>query len=732
MYLAVQIYDFDVPSNRNSVFNPAVLITLAGASAKKYEGFIQIKNLDVNQSFVISQAESKWVDINAKYTYMVLSYQTGKNTSPITTVYYYIDRVYRNANQSIIIDATLDVCNTISFQESNFTDACNIERSHMPRWVASDDDGYMNAYVDFHQEDFSIENRYLNGSYKITQEITGYTGEKKWYVLYYSDPDAKTGVRTFLVPEATASITVREPHYPSITVEANKYYIIRKEDNSGRTITNGTASFTFGSSGHQYEELHIYNKGGTQRMVLYTWDSYNAGDSFESYDGQNAVILNTPDGAFSSDGDLVYYINPLHKMSLLQIGNAFPFINPTKYYNPSAHTVAVRSVNGLNDLDLKDTRFIKIISIPYFPFDSTSDVNLSYKNVTDDFMNVNLIEVADGADLGMVKIKTDYVVQSRKEIIPSPNDPHDIHYETKFMASEYNQNSFEYGAYKFITTPELYDFDGTDGDEKYDIYFKNGKLTSNLLFKFDESMYSFKDEFVGLADITSRFILSDIPNEIPLYNNEYINYIKNGYNYDKETLARQTEKGFTNLAAQTIGSILSIGVGVATGNPIAAAGGIGLITSSFQQANSIIQNQIQGEANISKKLNQYKNSQTAVSAVNGIDLRKEYEADALYLRRYQISKTLKEYLYDFWRYYGYKVNTAGNPYTFVNNNKRYWYNYLKLSDVVFSKAFKSKYAKLSDWVELYEEKLKEGITIYHEHSAYDFDREYENLENDLI
>lgn len=738
IFYKVSIYAINLPSDHNSAFS----LFDTGATPI-FSDWVQIKNLDIDQTFVINLNEThalyKWVN---EPSYIKVEYYTTKESTVSRTAYYYITRYYRNATSSILIEATLDVVNTIGFESDYFTDNCNIERSHLPRWVESNEEGYMNAYIDFHQEDFSIENRYLDHSYKVEQTVTGYTGQKKWNVLYYSDPEAKTGVRTFLVPDATATMTVREPHSSAITVEADTYYILRKEDNNYRTITSGTASFTFGSTGYQYEELHIYNYGGTQRMILYTWDSNNAGANWESYQTRSTSTLNTPDGSFSSDGDMIYYINPLHKMSLVNTANhnAFPFINPTRYYNPQYTTNASRSVSGVSDLNLKNTRFIKLISIPYFPFTSTSDSSLTYRNVADDFMNVNLIEVADNVDLGKVKIYDDYEIADSKTTIPLPTATHNIAYETKFMASEYDQASFEYGAYKFITTPELYDFSLTDGTESYDIYFKNGKLTSNLLFQFLENMYDFKSEFAGetaatgLAEITSRFILSDIPNEKPLYNNEYINYIKNGYNYDKETLARQTEKGLVNFGAQTIGSILSLGVGAATGNPIAAAAGIGLISSTFQQANSIIQNQIQCEANIQKKLNQYKNSTTAVSAVNGIDLRKEYEADALYFRRYKISKTLRNYLYDFWRYYGYKVNSTGNPVTFVNSNKRYWYNYIKLSDVVFTKAFEQKYAKLSDWLELYKEKLKEGITIYHKHTGYnyDFDRTLENIENNLL
>ena len=106
-------------------------------------------------------------------------------------------------------------------------------------------------------------------------------------------------------------------------------------------------------------------------------------------------------------------------------------------------------------------------------------------------MNVNLIEVADGVDLGMVKLKTDYTVETHEIYKPSQEDlesgEHSDYYETKYLASEYNYAAFEYSAYKFICTPELYSFDDTDGVESYDVYFKNGRLTSNLLFKLEEN-----------------------------------------------------------------------------------------------------------------------------------------------------------------------------------------------------------------------------------------------------
>lgn len=725
MYANLNVYALtSMPTDKNSIFP-------LGDATPAFSVWTQIRDIDLGQRFIINKTDAEAYDFTyaKRYNYIKVIFATTKNVASATfTACYFIDNIYRNAENSIIIDATADVLNTLEFEIDTFTKNCNIERSHLDRWMPSSDITKMVANIDFHQEDFTIDTKYLASSTKIGQTVTGYSGTIKWYVLYYSDPEAKTGVRTFLIPETTASMTVREPHSSSITVVADTYYILRKEDNNYRTITNGTATFTFGSTGYEYEELHIYNYGGTQRMILYKWNLHDAGSNWKSFESENGQFLNTPDGTFSSDGDMIYYVNPLHKMSLLSFGSAFPFINPTRNYNPQYTTNTSRSVSGLNALDLKNTRFIKIISLPYFPFTSTSDANLTYRNVSDDFMNVNMLEVADGVDLGKVKLQNSYTVDTYEINKPTALEliatQHDDKWETKYLSSEYNYAAFEYSAYKFICMPELYKLDDSDGVEAYTVYFKNGRLSSNLLFKLEETGNAFKDEFAGtagstgLAGIESRYIISDIPNEIPIYNNEYINYIKNGYNYDKETLARQTEKGFENLSAQAIGSILSIGVSVATGNPIAAAGGIGLATSSFQQANSIIQNQIQGEANIKRKLNEYKNSQTAVSAVNGIDLRKEYEADGLYLRKYEISKTLKTYLCEFWRNYGYKVNAVDNPYTFIANNKRHNYNFIKLSNVEFNPQFTKKYIKISDWLEVYKNKFIEGVTIFNRDSDY--------------
>ena len=247
--------------------------------------------------------------------------------------------------------------------------------------------------------------------------------------------------------------------------------------------------------------------------------------------------------------------------------------------------------------------------------------------------------------------------------------------------------------------------------------------------------YAYKSEFGGLPNVESDFIISDMDNEIPVYNSDYINYMKNGYNYDKESIARQTTKGAVGIATGIGGAAL----GAALGGPVGAAAIVSMGASAINQMNSLIISKIQAEANLAYKVNSYKNSKTAVSAISDLELRHEYEADALYFRKYHVSSSLKNLIYDYWRLFGYKYNEYGNPYTLVNANKRYWYNYIKLGSVEFKPEFIKKYSKYSDIMDDYKNKLLEGITIYRAQltstpAVYesDFEQNYENFEDGIV
>ena len=742
MKCRLRLLEAKIPSDRNSIFSRIYIQSLN----MKYQYDSQIKNIEANQVFVVNLPEDnafgKNEPVDNEYyniSYLLMNiYKTTIASDSITGwIGYYVDKIIRNTKSSIIIYATLDVCNFFNDGqlEDEFTSECLIDRALINRWKNYTDanNPYMLPVIDFHKEEFAEPTKYLKSSTKINDQITG-----KWYAIYYSDAEStKTGVRTFLVPKATASYTITYPILQSITIEADTYYIFRQKDNLGKTISiTNTISWTFPNTiSHEGQEIHVYNDGGTIKMYLHEFDHDDIANNWRDYNDA-ATLLGSSTIATTIDvsgGVYTYYIMPLHYKPYTR-DFYFPTLELTKRTASTSTTTQTQAITALDEIPLTNSRIIKIIELPYFPNTSTF-ANTFYSNVIDDFMNINVLELAEGKSFtGSPITADDYKTDDYLKDKPTTyNVAHSMQYETKFKNSNYDEKTFEYGPYKFSITPEMYDIDHNNRYEYFYFEYKQALLKSSFAIEIVQNSWQLKSEFAGYPNIEATYIVSDLDNEIPIFNNEYINYMKNGYNYDKESIARQTLKSSLTAGASIIGGI---GLGLA-GGAIGAAVGISSAQAGFTSFTNIIMNQIQQEAAMETKMNSYKNTKTGISGVSDLELRKLYQADALYFRKYEISNSLRNSLYNYWRLYGYKINEYANPHDFIRNNLRYRYNYIKLSSVEFSEEFYKKYAKFNDLIEIYKNKLLEGIYIYYrktdgEHMICDFDKYFENFEDGIV
>lgn len=739
MKCRLRLLEAKIPSDRNSIFSRTYVQSLN----IKYQYDSQIKNIEENQVFIVNlpQDNAFGKDDPADNEYYNISYLLMNiyKTSIVSDslsgwIGFYVDKIIRNTKSSIIIYATLDVCNFFNDGqfEDNFTDECLIDRALINRWkdYTNTSNPYMLPIIDFHNEEFNEPTKYLKSSTKIQDQMSG-----KWYAIYYSDPESsKTGVRTFLVPKTTASYLVSYPIITNIIVEADTYYIFRQKDNIGKTIAVGTTSWTFSSTiQNEGQEIHIYNDGGTIKMYLHEFDYDDVANNWREYTDADTYLggSNTATTIDVTGGIYSYYTMPLHYKAYTR-NYYFPTLELHKKYATTSTLSQTQSVTGLDDIPRTNTRIIKIIDLPYYP---ASFNDTFYSNIIDDFMNIYVLELVEGKSFSGSSITAnDYKTDDYlKEKPTSYNVAHSMQYETKFKNSSFDEKNFEYGAYKFTITPEMYDINSNNRYEYFYFNYKQSLLKSSFAIEIVQNSWQLKDEFAGYPNVEANYIVSDLDNEIPVFNNEYINYMKNGYNYDKESIARQTLKSSLTAGASIIGGI---GLGVAGG---VAGGVIGLSTAQagFSSLTNIITNQIQQEARMEYKMNSYKNSKTGISGVSDLELRKMYQADALYFREYKISNSLRNNLYNYWRLYGYKINEYANPVTFVNNNLRHRYNYIKLSSVEFTEDFYKRFSKFNDLIEIYKNKLLEGIYIYYRKSdgtnlICDFDKYYENFEEGIV
>ena len=697
----------------------------------------QLQKIQLQDIFVVNLNERYAQQLASEiynYNYCLLVNSLGE------IIPYRITKILWNGTAACKLIVKMDVGTYIYNARYNtgYFNSAIIERAHKDRFSGKTTINgveYLIPDIDYHEEPIDTPVKYLNDNEKIADLLSVTV---KWNVVYYSDPDSDTGVRTFIVPDESDYREVKLATSSYLAIEGNTYYVIRKIDNPYITLTYDGNTISFDND-YLYEEIHIYDRGGTILVRKYGWNESSAetggwhGLSFEIIQDLSGSAVNV-----YYNTDLTYYIvnRQLLRSRVYRYASIpstpFPVLPASKQTLYLNTQTGFATLSGLDDFNLTNPRIIKIVSCPFLPVTLTSDECL-LRNIADDYMNVTCVEWISNKDFPLKSIIS--LSQDLLQRAPASyyEQPFDIFCETKLLNSNYTEVALEYNSYKLILPFELYAYTTQSGHYNfdYDVKYKQSKLRSDLLFKMDVANYT---KLGGLLNATSNYLVSDIDNEKPIFNNEYINYIKNGYNYDKENMNRQTVTSAMLSGVQVAGGVAGIAAGALTGG-ISAAAGISLVTSGLTNMINIINSRIAAENSIKQKLTSYRNSSTGIAGVNALDLRKEYEANDLYKRTYEMPSEMRDTICNFFRFYGYQLNEFVDDLTLKDyENSRLYYNFIKLKDIKIKPEFKSEFVKNSEIIDELVRIYNEGVTIYHIKGGYDdfdFDKEYENYEKFL-
>lgn len=222
-------------------------------------------------------------------------------------------------------------------------------------------------------------------------------------------------------------------------------------------------------------------------------------------------------------------------------------------------------------------------------------------------------------------------------------------------------------------------------------------------------------------------------NQEPLISSEYVNYMRNGYNYDQKAKNIATAKS----ALSTVTSVGTAAAYAATGNmPAALGAGVGVVSS----LSSLAFNRIENDLAIERKQAETKAKGANVANVNSQDLFREYnKGNAPVFAWYEIKDYLKRPISDYFFYYGYKDNALLSQYGGWQRfrekelNSRYRFNYVEMDLKVKPGAKTMDADVLADIIR----KFKQGVTFIHHDAAsgapveWDLDQEYENWERSM-
>lgn len=293
-------------------------------------------------------------------------------------------------------------------------------------------------------------------------------------------------------------------------------------------------------------------------------------------------------------------------------------------------------------------------------------------------------------------------------------------WETKLFNSEFYQPKIIYDSFGFIFQLEL--MNATNELSTFKVkYNVSGSVTSKMLFTFID----YKCTYNEVQDFNNIMYVSR-NNECVIYNQQFINYLRTGYNFDRESLNIKNEQlAITTGFSQGMSIADSVSRGTMTGGVAGGimSGGKSLMTFGmklYTMANEVILSETQFNKNIVA----LQRAGTGVISANDVDLMEVYSSNRLIYKLYEVSPRMKKVLFDLFYYTGYICGEMGIPDT----TSRCRFNYVS-AEIIFNQVPNLPEDIIQDIRDLY----SNGITFLHKNNGeYDFEQKYENWENSIL
>ena len=633
--------------------------------------------------------------------------------------YYFILNSKWISTQTIELQLAMDTVNTF-WTDLKWTDKTNITRQHKDRFkrpssIPASGNAYFKRYVDEYDEGFA-PTKYPILDTKLVASLN-----YDWYLIYKNKNVSTTTVPIDCFCCASQNVNVNLPvDQNGINLDdygANTSFYATAQDNTNFTFTINGTTYTIGKN-QTYKAISINKIRTNYTEVFLTKTS----DSTKIGEFTGGLLLNNLSAQvlfYKIEGSRYTNTNTTYNdlLSYLYLNN-----NKVSFYLGSG----TGTLNSFDTIDRSDTQIVKIIKMPYAPFELT--------------LTSGKIELPDGwkYETGLLKLEsldTEFITTVTDRTLSGvflqkipvdqlknyQNQTHSQKMESKlynsnFFTLKYMYDNFEKEILCERVQPSSLNVAKQDSPTLNIQFKQSNNISSNSLFdiamKYNASY--------GVPYVYGRYLNVNRQNEVALYNSDYLNYIRNGYNYDKKAKSRQTAASWLGVGLGAAGTI-----GSAFAGTIGAVAAISLATSTISSISGAINQTISAEDSLKQKLQQAQNSPASVSNTEDLNLLSYYNENRLHEIRESCSDSIKNSLYTLFRLTGY----ACNEYRVPTFDSRVWYNFLQCNAVFNEKDWKYGQNILND----IKERLKVGITIYHTHNnKYDFEQKLENYESWMI
>lgn len=295
--------------------------------------------------------------------------------------------------------------------------------------------------------------------------------------------------------------------------------------------------------------------------------------------------------------------------------------------------------------------------------------------------------------------------------------------DPKLYNSEFHSFSYLYDIYSWSpqierVVPALYGNQAQPSIYRvsFDIYYlQSMDFSGNLAFQFKLNGGSFPGDYIYPEDYDG-LLTCNRNNDHVLFYDEYIEYMRLGYNYDKKTAISSDIGAWTAFGA----GLITTAIGIATQNPVVAAGGIVGSVAGFINA---VKTTVDNENMLNRKQDEAKRKGATPTNVGDASLLYGYNENKLWMMEKTISPTMEKMIDDLFYYYGYARGYYGTP----NLTSRVYFNFIQC-EAVFNNLVLPRFA-MTDITA----KLAEGVTVFHYVGAgYHLAQTYENYESALL
>lgn len=393
-------------------------------------------------------------------------------------------------------------------------------------------------------------------------------------------------------------------------------------------------------------------------------------------------------------------------------------LSPSGGYSP----VYIQSVYNNPNFKLDDSRLLKIIEIPYSPLIVNEDNGKyffdentwNYDQATGFLKLINLNNPLER----VIKFKTDLFKELRMSGTKAnlKGSKRYIGYESKLFSSEFYYKKASYDSFSFIFEYENMREIPDDLTTMQTYYKVTSTINSRFMFRFDDYFLKYAPEDYSNVLVIAR------NNEVTIYNNAYVNYVRTGYNYDVKARDRSNAQTIANFAlslAPTPGLAKS---GKFSINKTTQAL-YGNTFSIAQNLNNTINTIEANNDSFNRKQSEMQAQATSVYGSDDLDLMTAYtKGGKMKLYTYICTDEVRELVSNLFYFTGYTANRFGLP----NTNNRAYFDYFSIEPI-----FKYTGVLTTDLLNELIAKMREGITIIHdkfieEHSDFNFD--FENWE----